>query len=462
MANIQKYFFALVVITSLYLCNFITQEKPVSSYPEEYLSTDEEEQIEQFFSAEKIRRIDSLMSLLGMKDSFNGSLLVSCNGNIIYNKVSGWADIKTKIPITDSSAFQLASVSKQFTAVSIAILKDRGKLEFDDDITEYINVPYSGITIRNLLNHTSGLPNYMWVTEHYWKNSMPPSNMEALELFSQVHPDVYFYPNKRFSYSNTNYFFLACIIEKISGLPYPDFIENNIFKPAGMNHSFVYSAAYPENRHNRVTGYNCSRHGFRDIDDTVNDGVTGDKGVYSTAEDLLKWDKALYSGLFLPDALLQETFTPVKLNNGKEQPYGFGFRLSKKDNNLLVYHNGLWNGFRTSFYRYTASKNTIIVFNNINSTINSRIVDEIEKIINDKQPGQYTRLLAQSTIHDGLTSAEKYYGKCKSMNPDLQINTESLLNLVVLLYQINKPILASQVRQLYNLVVSSDGKESYN
>jgi CubicO group peptidase (beta-lactamase class C family) len=460
MDHFNKFLSLLGLITVFYLTGLILQEKHTGNCPATYLTSEEQEEIEKLFSADKIRKIDSLFQAVCIKERFNGSVIVACDQNIIFRKNTGWADFADKVPITDTSAFNLASVSKQFTAVAVIILNEQGKLDFDDDITKYLDVPYSGITVRYLLNHTSGLPNYMWVLEHYWKGSTPPDNLQAVELFSLLHPQLYFKPGNRFSYSNTNYFFLACIIEKISGLSYPSFIEKNILGPAGMNHSFVYTASLPVDKPNRIRGYHRCRNGYCRIDDTVNDGVTGDKGVYSTCDDLVKWDKALYSGLLISTGSVAEAFRPLKLANGREQPYGFGFRLAGKNDHHVVYHNGLWNGFRTSFYRYTDKRNTIIVMNNVDSHINSYIIDATDKIINDDQPDCYTKLLAQSAIKDGLPTAKIYIANYKAVHPEMQINSNSLLDLVLLLYEFNKPVLASQVKQLYNIVVKSDNDQS--
>ncbi|MCX6257228.1 MAG: serine hydrolase [Bacteroidia bacterium] len=448
-------FYAVSLLLS---CN--NPHKPVRHVSEK-LSIDEQSKVEQLFSAEKVRQIDSFMLSLTSRGLFNGSLLVSYDQNILYQKVFGWSDLKEKVPLTDSSVFQLASVSKQFTAVAVIILKEKGELNYDDDITKYLpDVPYRGITIRNLLNHTSGLPNYMWVLEHNWKQPVPPDNRQAMDLFSRQNLGLFFRPGSRFSYSNTNYFFLATIVEKISGMNFPDFAQKYIFRPAGMKHSYIFSAALNREYPGRVKGYRRCRSGFGYIDDTVNDGVTGDKGVYTTSCDLFRWDLALNNNLLVSATAMKEASMPLVLNNGKEKPYGFGQRLMDKDGKEVIYHNGLWNGFRSSFYRFSANKSAIVVLNNVNSSINRQIVDEIEKILDQEPPAQFTKTLARILIRDGLTNALSYLGITRSLHPGIRLNPDNLNDLANLFYYLNKPVLATEAKKLYSAVLKSSANEN--
>lgn len=336
----------------------------------------------------KIDRIDSLVEHCYNRLNFNGVVLVGDHGRIIYEKAVGTADFATHEQLTDTSIFQLASVSKQFTAMSIMMLKQQGKLDFDDPLEKYFpELPYPGITIRNLLNHTSGLPNYMWLVSDKWKKEYPPYNDEIIDLMAKYHPPVYFKPGKRFMYSNTGYMLLAAIVEKVSGLEFMDFADQNIFTPLHMYDTYVYCSSRTCQYKAHVPGYKPCRRGLYRVGPDPLDGSVGDKGVHSTVEDLYKWDQALYTEKLVRQDILAQAFTRGKLSNGKEIDYGFGFRIVDRDGKHLIYHNGLWNGFRSSIVRDVEDKLTVIVLNHTNSPAKHVVVNGIQSILyaNDTQ-----------------------------------------------------------------------------
>jgi len=334
--------------------------------------------IRSLFYVEKVARIDSLMQ---SRRSFNGALLVAVKGVPIFSKTYGYADFRKRKEITASTAFQLASVSKQFTAMAIMMLKEQGKLAYEDSVQKFIpEFPYQGITIRRLLNHSAGLPNYMWLVEHKWNQSYPPYNDEVLKMLCDEKPGRYFIPGTRFDYSNTNYMVLASIVEKASGMRFDRFLQENIFQPLGMNNSFVYSANY-SCKVEGAKGYRRYGRGYREIPATQNDGAVGDKGVYASLIDLYKWDQALYSHRLIGAKTLEEAFSPLILHGKYNMHYGFGFRLRENDAGHVVYHNGKWNGFRTGLHRYIDEKATVIILNNTNKPGNTRIIREIQEIL---------------------------------------------------------------------------------
>lgn len=342
---------------------------------------------------EKIEKIDSFLEKHHKRINFQGNVLVSYKGDLLYNKSFGYSNPEKKTPLTDQHVFQLASVTKQFTAMGIMILKERGLLSYSDTVTQYINkFPYPGITIRMLLNHTSGLPNYMWLLENYWHKKRTPYNDDVIKLLNKHQLHLYFKPGTRFSYSNTGYVMLASVIEAVSHMRYDKFMEKNIFSPLNMENSYVSSTAYRNNRRPHLNGYRRWGRHFRSIPPTINDGTVGDKGIYSNITDLYKWDKALYENQLISKKTKMEAYEPLELKNGNHYPYGFGFRLKKSHDKRMVYHYGKWNGFRTGIIRFIEDTSTIIILNHTNRPQNSSITRNVEKILMDNKSKQLSEL----------------------------------------------------------------------
>ena len=210
------------------------------------------------FGQDRIQKIDSLLNAMFSNKSINGNFLIAEKGNVIYKKSFGLANESTKEKLNDNSIFELASVSKQFTAMAIMILKEKGKLHIDDDFTKYIPElsHYKGITIKNLLNHTGGLPDYMVLMDSLFDKSKIATNKDIIILFARYTPKVLFPPNTKWEYSNTGYALLASIIEKASGISYKDYLQKVIFTPLNMTNTFVYSRRYaPQKIKNYAFGY---------------------------------------------------------------------------------------------------------------------------------------------------------------------------------------------------------------
>ncbi|MEA3500434.1 MAG: serine hydrolase domain-containing protein [Candidatus Marinimicrobia bacterium] len=333
----------------------------------------------------QIVELEKVMKNANSKYNFNGSVLVGIKDKIIFNQCYGFANFDEKDTLTTSSIFQLASLSKQFTAMGIMILKESGKLKYDDKVKKFIpKFPYPNITIRHLLNHTSGLPNYLWLVDRFWNLSEPPYNDDAIRILIAENQYLNFNPGEKFQYSNTNYVVLASIIEKISKMRFGDFLDKNIFKPLDMKNTFVYSTALKDNENRKmVPGYRHYSRGYRKLPKTKFDGIVGDKGIYSTTGDLYRWDQALYNEKIVDKETLVDVFSNGMLKNGKKVKYGFGFRIKKdKFGNRIIYHNGLWEGFRNSIIRNTQDKTTIIILEHTNCRYKYRLLRKIERIVN--------------------------------------------------------------------------------
>lgn len=309
-------------------------------------------------------RFDSLFSNLTKHKGFNGNVLVGIHGNVIYKNSFGYSNLKKKTPLNVKSVFQIASVTKQFTAAAVMMLHERKLLEYNDTIQKYIpNFPYKNITIKQLLAHRSGLPNYMYFAGKYWKNKrVYLTNNDLLTLLIKYKPRTEFQPDARYKYSNTGYAILALIVERVAKMPFHQFMEENIFSPLEMRGTFVYNPNNKKTIEYETNGYTKKRRlAHRDF----LDGVVGDKGIYSTVEDLFIWDQALYSDKIVKQTTLNEAFTPLSYDNRRDNTYGFGWRISTaEDGSKIVYHGGWWRGYSSLFVRRLEDQTTIIILCN--------------------------------------------------------------------------------------------------
>ena len=331
----------------------------------------------------KVRsKLDSLLKRIHKRHDFHGAVLVAKNKKIVYQNQIGTADFKKKTLLNKESVFQLASVSKQFTAAAIMLLQQRNQLKLTDTVNTYFpNFPYKAVTIKTLLNHTGGLPKYFWIAEHKWQQKKAPSNNEMMELLTTSNVQRFFKPGRNFDYSNTGYFVLASIVEKISGISFGSFLKQNIFEPLQMTHSYVYSFENDSIRDNQLDGYRLHR-GWRHIKirSTVNDAIVGDKNVYTTAEDLFKWTQGLNSGNLLTKKSLALMFTKGETIYGRKVPYGFGFRIDTKEKNS-IYHYGKWNGFSTGLTTYLEDDLVVIVLEHTSYNALKSLNRKIKNII---------------------------------------------------------------------------------
>lgn len=330
------------------------------------------------------RKLDSLLQRINKRHDFHGSLLVAKNGKILYENQIGYADFKKKEPLNEASLFQLASVSKQFTAAAIMLLYERNQLQLTDTVNKYFpDFPYKNVTIKNLLNHTAGLPKYFWVAEHKWQQEKAPTNSEMMELLSTSNVQRYFKPGRNFDYSNTGYFVLASIVEKVSGTVFSAFVKKNIFDPLDMKDSFVYSYENDSIKRNQLTGYRLYR-GWRHlkINSTVNDAVVGDKNVYATSEDLFKWTVGLNNGKLLSKESLELMYSKGETIYGRKIPYGFGFRINSKNENT-IYHHGKWNGFSTGLTQYPEDDLVVIVLEHTSYNAMTSLNKKVKKIVSE-------------------------------------------------------------------------------
>ncbi|MDQ6610702.1 MAG: beta-lactamase family protein [Bacteroidota bacterium] len=295
--------------------------------------------------------------------SFNGAILVAKNGTIVYEKYVGFQDPrkKNKDTITAETSFQIASTGKTMTSAAILKLWQDGKLSLDDNLTKYFpGFPYDGVTIKTLLDHRSGLPNYLYYIEKgQWDRKQQASNTDILNTLINWKPGKAANADKRFQYSNTNYVLLALIIEKVSGLTYPEFMKRTIFDPLGMKNTFVLKLG-EQGMHMQSFQANNAMWSL-----DFSDGPYGDKNIYSTPRDLLLWDRALAEGRFLNEKTLEAAYTPYSNEKPGIHNYGLGWRmLLYPSGKKVIYHNGHWHGFNSAFARLPTENATIVIISN--------------------------------------------------------------------------------------------------
>ena len=386
----KKIAFAILVMLSVLM--FSTQKtrspQKVAGITETLPSTTHKEVpvlIERYGKKESQKvavKLDSLLERINKRNDFHGSVLVAKNGKVLYDNHIGYADFRKKEPLSKASTFQLASVGKQFTAAAIMILYERHQIKLTDTINTYFpKFPYEGVTIKNLLNHTAGLPKYFWITEHKWKGDKSPTNEELMSLLETSDVLRFFKPGHKFDYSNTGYAVLASIVEIVSGTSFSDFVQQNIFVPLGMKDSFIYSYNYDEFRENQLAGYRLYR-GWKHlkIGGSVNDAIVGDKNIYATSEDLFKWVHGLNNGKILSKTSLDLMYTEGETIFGRKVPYGFGFRIDTNNSNT-IYHYGKWNGFSTALTQYPDDELVVIVLEHTSFTGLTSLNKKIKNIV---------------------------------------------------------------------------------
>lgn len=321
-------------------------------------------------------RLDHLFSRI-KPDAPGCFVSVVKNGEIVYGKGFGLANIETKTPFSENSVFELASCSKQFTAVAILILAEQGKLSVDDEARKYLpelpsTVP--PITIRNLLAMSSGFTDYEnELSEKDLASYTPPELMAWT-----VKQKIKFPAGAKYDYNNGNYVFLAMIVERVSGLPFREFLSKNIFQPAGMDNTFLMDGPGLDIA-NRVGGYKKSSKGW--ASSRLDTHIYGDGQVMTTPKDLAKWDSALNGGLLLKNETLQKAYVNQKLNNGSDSGYGFGLRVSSKEPGV-VHHTGAWNGTSTYIERFLG-RGSVQVLSNDENFPAKELGDKVGRIVFD-------------------------------------------------------------------------------
>ena len=376
--------------------------------------------------ANESAEIDELMSTMYQRGQFNGAILVAVHGSTIYRKGFGKSNFSTGADFTPETPSDIGSVTKQFTAMSIMMLAERGKLSYDDPVSKYIpefsrSAHLSQITLRQLLNHTSGIPDYGHL-------GIDDSGLDQQGLIAVLlkKEDLFSKPGLRYRYSNPGYALLAVVVERVSGRRFGEFLEQEIFAPVGMSNTFVYDAPWKKNARTAV-GYGQ----FGQVDDGGPTAIPGDGGVYSTVDDLFKWDQALYTERLVHQSILAEAFAPGKVQEGTST-YGFGWNIEQDDDSKYLWHQGSHAGFRAFIGRRLAERVTVIMLTNKGNSKRQDINAAIQNILVRKPyvlPRQSGAAKLYRTIHEsGINAAlQMFYALKNSKSSDYDLG-ESELN----------------------------------
>lgn len=329
--------------------------------------------------AKTIEILDLWFKTLYEEKKWNGGVLWAKDGNPIFLKTYGFANPESKKILTENTLFPLASVSKQFTAFGILVLHEKKSLDIDDRVAKYIiGFPYKDVTVRHMLNQTSGIPDiYMELAESL-KNKIPfLTNKHVVDLLIKENRKADRPPGETFVYSNTNYVLLAYIIETVSNQSFEDFMKNQVFTPLEMNQSRVWNLA------SKDTIFEAKAEDIEKLSSspkilkpTFLDGVSGDGSVYCSLKDFLIWDKVWYKNPLVSQKNLKLAMTSSTLSDGTKSDYGFGWVTLPEG----CWHNGAWLGARTYIKRDTIQKTCLVLLDNSSNIFMDKIVDEIKKI----------------------------------------------------------------------------------
>lgn len=376
-------------------------------------------------SSNHAAEIDKLMSTLRERGQFNGSILVAEQGKIIYRKAFGKANFRKSADFTPETASNIGSLTKQFTAFAIMILFERDKLSFDDPVTKYIpefspSANLRKVSLRHLLTHTSGIPDYGDL-------GINDSGLDQKGLIASLleKEGLLAMPGRKYRYSNPGYALLAVVVERASGKRFGDFLEKEIFKPVGMTTTFIYDNAQKKDSLSAV-GYDQ----FGQLDDGAPTVIPGDGGIYSTVDDLFRWDQALYTDQLVPQPLLAEAFAPGRVEEGTST-YGFGWNVAE-EGGKYVWHQGSQAGFRAFIGRRLKDRVTVIMLTNKGISKRLDINAAIQNILANKPyllPKRSGAEKLYKTIHDfGIQAAMQLYDSLKNeKNADYDLG-ESELN----------------------------------
>lgn len=320
------------------------------------------------FIQEKSDIIDGFYKKYWKKNKVSGSFLVAKNGKIIFEKYAGYANYEKKDTLGQDTPIHLASVSKVLTATATMELVHAGKIKLDQKVNTILKTfPYKEITVRMLLNHRSGLTNYAYYFDdrEKWNHSKLLTNQDILDLFVKYDADLDFKTDNKFAYCNTNYAMLALIIEKVTGMNYAMAMQKIIFEPLGMRHTFVIDF---ENEIDKVS--QSYKGNYKKYELNHLDQVYGDKNIYSTARDLLKFDLATSSPDYLTPELVEEIYKGYSYERRGTRNYGLGIRMLEwEDGEKLFYHNGWWHGNTSSYVKLKKEDVVIIALANKYTTM---------------------------------------------------------------------------------------------
>ncbi len=318
------------------------------------------------------QQLDILFQHYVDTSGFSGNILVADSSGMVYTRAVGYQHATEEVPMQPNTAFYLASLSKHIHAMGILYLVDQGRLSLEDTLAQYLpDMPAAdSITIQQLLTHTHGIPDY-----YNFMVSFPPglTNTDVLEAIREV-DSLLFEPGTQFSYGNSGYTLLTTIAAQVSGQRYADFMQETFFDSIGMEHTVIFDEE-ADSIQNRAVAVNtqgkADNYQFRTV---------GGGGIFSTAEDLYKWDRALYSGKYIRPETLQAAYSPVRLSDGSSHPYGFGW-FTNSENPNFIYHTGELNGFRNYIGRWLDEQKVVIMLSNNQREAPQELIEAVYQIL---------------------------------------------------------------------------------
>ncbi len=345
------------------------------------------------------------------KGGFNGTWLYAENGAIVSKGALGFRDPESTLPVAEDSIFQLASVTKQFTAAAVMLIVREGRLSLEDEITKFFpQIPFPGVKVRHLLSHTSGIPDYFddmdWFINIWENENRVPGSDEIVRFLCETEAKPYFAPGEGLHYSNTGYNLLALLVDRLSGVPFEEFLQKRVFEPAGMTSTHcchIRRDGVPFGNYARATVLENDKW-VADVDSedycevTAFEGLNGDDYVYTNIFDMLRWDRALREGRVLTLEEQKLMYTPARLNNGEKAlydeeddlGYGFGWVIqSDEKHGLIVSHGGGMPGVSTWFERFIDADRVLVSLSNreyADVRAGLRFDDGLRAIMFDKEP----------------------------------------------------------------------------
>jgi CubicO group peptidase (beta-lactamase class C family) len=325
------------------------------------------------------RMDDAVKAVAGTDHRYMGSVLVARGDDVILSRAYGYANLEWDIPNTPDTKFRLGSISKQFTAACILKLEEQGKLRVNDPVKKYLDdapAAWDKITLHQVLSHTAGIPNFTGFPEYRTIEKQPATLERTYRVFRDKPLD--FEPGTQWKYSNSGYLLLSYLIEKISGQRYEDFLRNNALQPAGMRDSgYDLNARILHHRASGYTPFGATMQNAGYIDMTVPGGAGA---LYSTTQDLLRWEQALFGGKVISAASLARMTTPVQRN------YGYGLRIAAFQGHKSIGHGGGIEGFNTQLTYFPDDRLTVVVLANVNGPLASQIANRLAALALDVEP----------------------------------------------------------------------------
>ena len=433
--------------------------------------------------AQDAAKVDTFVQTEMQRQRIPGlSLAVVKDSRIILAKGYGFANVENQVPVKTETIFQSGSVGKQFTAAAVMMLVEDGKLSLDDKITKYFTgapESWQQISVRHLLTHTAGTSDYPGDFDF----RRDYTEDELLQRAKTI--PLAFQPGEKWSYSNLGYVLLGVLIHKVSGKFYGDYLQERIFKPLEMNTARIINEA--DIVPNRASGYRLLKGELKNqnwVSPSLN--TTADGALYLTVYDMAKWDAALYGEKLLRKSSLEQMWTPVRLNNGKSEKYGFGWALDEVRGHRIIEHGGSWQGFKAQISRYVDDNLTVILFANLAQANQAKLAHGVAAIYNpelapippkaieDKEPEvtarakEYIQKLTTGKLEAPLFTPEAWTEISPNLEPAREfLKTLGQLNLIELIerseqdgnlvyrYRLNYKDSSSL---FYSLVLTKDGK----